>query len=162
MRWLPWVLLCVACLVAFGAELREGQSTSYWKARAAENAAETRRFQAKYASAASHVVRITDTVRLIATRYKQVRDSVLITDTLRVVEFIRVADSALAACLDLVNACQQFRLSADSLVTQQQSQIDWLGRELSKRAKRKALAERLLVPALIGGIVIGAVVRGQP
>lgn len=78
---------------------------------------------------ARHVdsIYVTDTIRLTKwkTAYDTTRDTLLkhLTDTLRVVEYIHIADSTIAACSQVVLTCQVKVEQRDSIIQQQASQL---------------------------------------
>lgn len=157
--WAACVVLSVVLLVNIG----QGRDAERFNAAERERLAfEYKRLQARYAEAATRVERDVDTVRVIATRYKQVRDSVLITDTLRLIEYIRVADSAVAACTELANSCALFRVSADSTMRSLERERESWKQYAERGARRQKVYKLALPAALIGGVVLGAYVRGSP
>lgn len=78
---------------------------------------------------ARHVdsIYVTDTIRLTKwkTAYDTTRDTVLahLTDTIRVKEYVHVADSTIAACSRVVLTCQLRVAQRDSIILQQASQL---------------------------------------
>ena len=106
--------------------------------------ATTRRWQAKYATAASHVERAVDTVTVRVASVRTLRDTLRITDTLQVIAYVARTDSALQACTELASSCSSFRLTADSLLKSQQSVIDWWQRhDKPHHSLRTKLTERV-------------------
>lgn len=125
-----------------------------------ERQTETRRWQARYAQASVRLQRDVDTVKLVTTRYKTVRDSLLITDTVRLIEYIRVADSTVSACSALVLSCNAFRLTADSTIQARDREKAAL-REYAESVK-PSLVQKYWWLAAVGGVAFGAWVRGTP
>lgn len=105
-----------------------------------------------------------DTVwRIAKARVDTLRDSILyqLHDTVAVIRYVARTDSALKACSDLSNSCERFRLHTDTLVRSLEIERTWWKAEYERQAKRRDLASRFFFPALIGGVVAGAWIRGR-
>lgn len=152
----PWTLVVV--VLALSCADRSDLTN-----RVKSSKAETEKYQALYAEAATKVVRLTDTVRVRIDGVKVVRDTLLqhITDTVLVRQYIAATDTALKACSELAETCSDFRTRATSLIGSQKIELD-LTRRLNVDLQRKVQrANAVTITALIIGGLIGAYVRGQ-
>lgn len=92
------------------------------------------RWQARVAELETALDAKAETVRVAVTRFRTVRDSVRLTDTVWVKEFVRVSDSTVRACSDLLTSCESFRASSGSLVRSLEVERDfWKRRYESSR-----------------------------
>lgn len=49
-------------------------------------------------------------------RYREIRDTLNVTDTVQVIRFVERADSVVRACTELQSSCERFRVHADSVI----------------------------------------------
>lgn len=148
MKRLPLIVAAVLVALlafAFWRERANSEQLGKWRDIA-------KRLQSDSAKAAASVRRTDsvfsrDTVRLrvTETRYKTLRDTIVsrLTDTLRVREFVTLADSTIGACRAAVSSCERRVAVRDSL-------IRTLGRQRQADAKvfhaKLALADPRIAP----------------
>lgn len=92
-------------------------------------------------------------------KYRTVRDSLVITDTVKVKEFVERADSVVRSCTDLQNSCERFRVRAESSLAGLRLDRDrWRLTAESLRPSRLDLFVRRTLPVLAfaGGIYVGS------
>lgn len=118
-----------------------------------------RQWQARYAEAASHVQRGGETVTVRVDRVRTLRDTLRLTDTLEVLRYIAATDSALDACSEFVTSCERLRVAADSTVRSLEAERDAI-RQYAESVKPTLVQRYWYVPA-IGGVILGAWIRGQ-
>ena len=149
--WLGGCFLLAALLAVF---LRLDADTQ--RARDARNDQQHRReiakWKARYAEAWSSMKVQIDTVRVTTTKYRTLRDSLVITDTVQVERVLAAADTALVACDSLASSAERFKITADSTIHVQQAATDWYKAE-SQYQSRRANKWRIAAVAL-GGLVV--------
>jgi hypothetical protein len=142
MKYVPWGL-ALALLVGYGWQQREaGRAEAVakvWQASAKYWKGEALRVDSVYRVEVSDLAN-----QLIA--YEKLRDTVRITDTVWVKRFIRVADSTIAACTKTVATCDKKVEVRDSLIANQNRQIQALLK------KKPSVWSKL--PWLVGGYLI--------
>lgn len=95
--------------------------------------------------------RVTETV----IRYQTVRDSLVITDTVKVKVFVQAADSMQRRCTEHVESCDRFRVRADSSLASLSTDRDfWKARY--EHAKPSRWRGVLPYVAFVGGVWVGS------
>lgn len=145
------ILLLVVATVALAAWLFVGQR-SQSTTRERELAQAVSIWQSRYAEAASKVDTRVDTVRLYATKYRTLRDSVVLTDTVMVERTLAAADTALVACDSLAESASAFRQTADSTLHVSRAATDWYREEATHQARQAKTWK--IVAAVLGGVII--------
>jgi hypothetical protein len=98
-------------------------------------------------------VYVLDTIKLAreVTKYRTIRDTLVITDTVIVREFVRQADSTIKACLLTVQTCEQKDSAHSVIETGLRKQNDALKKLLPTKTERFITAAKwALVGALVG------------
>lgn len=98
------------------------------------------------------------TVRQLA-RYSGLRDTLVITDTVAVREFVQRADSVVRSCTELSESCERFRVRADSSLASLTLDRDrW--RHVAEDSRPNAMSQfvhrTLPVVAFVGGVWLGS------
>lgn len=101
----------------------------------------------EYRDARARVIRDTVTVTRYATQYRARRDTLVLTDTVQVREFIAVADSTVDACQMLVTSCGAALAKADTL---HRLNVQQIGAERRRGRKRALLS-------FVAGVAVGVV-----
>jgi hypothetical protein len=99
--------------------------------------------------------RVTDHV----IRYKTLRDTLRLTDTIAVREFVTRSDSVVRSCSALAVSCDAFRVRADSTIAGLRLDRDrWrLEAEHLKPSRFDSFVRRTLpIVAFVGGVYVGA------
>lgn len=156
------VVIAVLGFVALCAENRSLASNQRATLKLlAEQQATTRRWQAKYATAAAHVERDVDTVKVRVASYRTIRDTLRLTDTVMVKVALERADSTINACTELVTSCERLRVASDSAQHSLTVERDYWRKVFESEARKNKLHQWLAPIAFMGGAVLGAFVRGQ-
>jgi hypothetical protein len=141
---LAWGLVAALAFVLAVNVLQGRDAEAYNRAERERLAAETRIWQAKYAESETRAARAVDTVRVRVDRVRTLRDTLRLTDTVMVREYVERADSALRACSELADSCSQFRQDAAALIQSQRTQIEWWVRhDKPHHSLRTKLRERV-------------------
>ena len=100
-----------------------------------------------------------DTVTRVVTRYRMLRDTLDIHDTVQVVRFVERADSVVRACTELQSSCERFRVRADSVIAGLTLEHDALAAEVKALTPSRVgrLWSRVRVPLVFAaGLYVGA------
>lgn len=152
------VAFFAATAIATGAWVarRGAATTAEWKARVSI-------LNAKVAEAETQ--RRVDSVTVIrqVTRVAYKRDTLLSTfsDTLKVKEYIYQTDTLMVACMACVISAARQKAASDALLRSAYVERDAWKQVAESQRRKKNLAERAWPVALVGGVLLGAWVRGQ-
>ena len=158
--WIGCVVLAVLLLVNIG-QGRDAQR--YNRAERERLEGQVSLWRARYAEAAVRVERDVDTVRVRVTSVKELRDTLNIRDTIQVLVYLERADSALNACTELANSCALFKVTADSLIASQRTELGWwVTHDKGHHSLRTRLRDRVGLTLGWGAAIAGGQVYVGP
>ena len=132
---------------AYDAQLR-----TIWHRKMAADAQALREARAAVAHDSLHVA-------AVVYRYRTIRDTLDVHDTVQVTRFVARADSVVRACTELQSSCALFRQRADSVIAGLQTENDALAAEVkaSHGSRLGNAINHLKVPvAFLAGAWIGS------
>lgn len=147
MKWAAVLLIVLALATWLLADQRSQSAT-----REREFAQAVSIWQSRYAEAASKIETRVDTVRVYATKYRTLRDSVVLTDTVTVERTLAAADTALVACDSLAESATAFRQTADSTLHVSRAATDWYKEEARYQARQAKTWK--IVSLVLGGVIV--------
>ena len=166
MRIAPWALLVLVLVVGVVFSVAE-QSEDAKRERAmhAQMAQERGRWQDSLARVITQYRRDTVRVTRYAKSYYAIRDTLRLTDTVRVKEALVAADSAIKACSDVVLSCSRRAAYQDSIIASQQVELEWWVKRSKPKCGRKCAFYLGVGAAVVGAVALeqvqGALSRGQ-
>jgi hypothetical protein len=155
---LPWWVPCVGALLLLliaGGAIAYERKLGYWKAQTEQAQKDAQRWRLEAGRRDTIYVVRRDTVFARAIRYELLRDTLRITDTVQVRNFVRFADSTVHACTEALSSCDSVRAAKDSLIAAQNRVIKGLTKQ------RPGLFAKIggkLIP-FAGGLIVGALVK---
>lgn len=141
--------LFAVLLVAAGVDARASRRDATAATQKAQQ------WQARYAEEVSKAQPVAETVRVRVASVRTIRDSLLVNlwDTVLVKEFVVRTDTLRVACIACATRLDSLRLTSDSTIHALRVQVEALQPSRWDRVKGPAL--------FVGGLVLGAFVRGQ-
>lgn len=166
MKWTAFfAILALAMAVCLVGSVGQGRDAErFWKERDGRRALQIRRLQADNAQLRIAAQKVASDVRRDAGKTVTLRDSVLVrlTDTLLIQEFVYRTDTLRVTCLRCAATLDSLRIASasleDSLAARATDAVQF-AEAASRRQKRQ---QWLTYGALLGGVVAGAWIRGQP
>jgi hypothetical protein len=151
-------MLAIAAVVGVLAIAGAEGSRAYRAGQASAELDAAKKDAAKWKESAAKAVVIVkhDSVRVIrtATRYEELRDTLVLTDTVRVKETLAAADTAIHACRDMVSSCSLAIAAKDSQLVSLERQNAAIQKMIPGRlAKATTAAKWLIVGGAIGQLL---------
>jgi hypothetical protein len=100
-----------------------------------------------------------DTVTRTITRYRTLRDTLNIRDTVQVKVYVQRADSVVRSCTGLLSSCALYHVRAESVIAGLQTENDALAAEVKALhpSRLRTAWSRIRLPlAFVGGVWVGS------
>lgn len=155
---LPWwssIVGALLLLLLTGGAVAYERKLGYYKAQTEQAQQDAAKWKLEAGKRDTLYVVRRDTVYARVVRYELLRDTLRISDTVQVREFVRLADSTVHACTAALSSCDSVRMAKDSLIASQNKVIQGL---IKQRPGLFAKVGGKLIP-FAAGIVAGVLIN---